>query len=218
MANMVRVERSRGVGHRVWAGERARPVVTVEDGRTLLRVDGVIQSVAVNERYVPDIWDAMLPIRRPTSALILGQGGGTTATLLTEHYGPIPILGVERDARIAELARERFGLEHHPNIQTVVADAFEFVATCQARADLICVDLYVAGHMQHGVLGADFLRQVSRILRPEGTVTFNIWASRFLPDQLRRLQRVLAVEDIVEVGRNVVVRCTHRPLVTVLPR
>ena len=206
------------MGHRLWAGLSARPAVTVEDGRTLLRVDGIIQSVAVDERYVPDVWDAMLPVRRPASALILGQGGGTTATILTQRYGPIPIVGIERDPRIATLARERFGLEHHPNIQTIVADAFEFVTSCQMRFDLICVDLYVAGHMEHGVLAADFLRRLSHILSPEGSVTFNFWGSRYLPDQLRRLQRVLAVEDIIEVGQNVVVRCTHRPLVTVLPR
>jgi spermidine synthase len=206
------------VGQRVWAGAQARPVVTVEGGRTLLRVDGVIQSVAVDEQHVPDVWDAMLPVRRPASALILGQGGGTTATLLTQRYGPIPIVGIERDPRIAALARERFGLERHPNIQTVVADAFAFVAACQASFDLICVDLYVAGHMEHGVLGADFLRQLVRILTPEGTVTFNFWSSRYLPDQIRRLQRALAVEDVVEVGHNVVVRCARRPLVTILPR
>lgn len=206
------------MGQKVWAGAQVRPVVTVEEGRTLLRVDGVIQSVAVDEHHVPDIWDAMLPVRRPASALILGQGGGTTATLLTNHYGPIPIVGIERDPRIAALARERFGLERHPNIQTVVADAFAFVANCQACFDLICVDLYVAGHMEHGVLAVDFLRQLNRILTPDGTITFNIWSSRYLSDQIRRLQRALAVEDVVEVGRNVVVRCTHRPLVTVLPR
>jgi spermidine synthase len=190
----------------------------VEDGRTLLRVDGVIQSVAVDERYVPDVWDAMLPVRRPASALILGQGGGTTATILTVRYGPIPIVGIERDPRIATLARERFGLEHHPNIQTVVADAFEFVTSCQVRFDLICVDLYVAGHMEHGVLGAEFLGRLSHLLGLEGTITFNFWASCYLPDHLRRLQRVLVVEDMIEVGQNVVVRCAHRPLVTVLPR
>jgi spermidine synthase len=148
---------------------------------------------------------------------MLGLGGGTTATLLSARFGSVPIVGVERDARIVALARERFGLDRHPNVQIVVADAFDFVATCQERFDLICVDLYVAGHMEHGVLGSDFLRRLSQILAHDGTVTFNLWSSRYLSDQLRRLQRVFAVEDIVEVGRNVVIRCIHRPLVTVLP-
>ncbi|MGH2503248.1 MAG: hypothetical protein ACRDID_12125, partial [Ktedonobacterales bacterium] len=56
-------------------GEAARglaPRVTLEDGRKALRVGGVIQSVAVDERYIPDVWDAMLPLRQPASALILG--------------------------------------------------------------------------------------------------------------------------------------------------
>ncbi len=205
------------MGRREWTGAKARPVVSVEDGRTLLRVDGIIQSVVVDQHHQPDVWDAMLPVTRPESALILGMGGGTVATLLTQRFGPIPIVGVERDPRIAELARETFGLRGLPNVQITVADAFAFLPACQARFDLICVDLYVAGRMEHGVLGADFLRQINRIVTLHGTAVFNIWRTPYFQDQLRRLQRVLNVLDISEVGGNVVVRCGARPLVTILP-
>jgi spermidine synthase len=201
-----------------WAGAQARPEVSVEEGRTLLRVGGVIQSVVVDEGHEPDIWDAMVPAQRPESALILGLGGGTVATLLTRRFGPVAIVGVERDRRIAELAHGAFGLGALPNVQLAVGDAFEFVERCQLRFDLICVDLYVAGKLEHGVLGADFLRHVSRLLNPEGTAVFNLWSSPYLADQIRRLQRVLEVEDVAEVGENVVVRCKQRPLVKILPR
>lgn len=197
---------------------KARPVVSLEDGRTLLRVGGVIQSVLVDQQHQPDVWDAMLPASCPDRALILGLGGGTIATLLTQRFGPIPIVGVERDPRIAELARQTFGLAALPNVQIAVADAFAFLPQCQTHFDLVCVDLYVAGHMEHGILGGDFLRQINRILTPTGTAVFNIWRSAYLHDQLRRLQRVLNVLDITELGSgNVIVRCAARPLVTILP-
>jgi spermidine synthase len=178
-------------------------------------VGGVIQSVAVDERYEPDFWDAMVPVQRPASALILGLGGGTIATLLTQRFGAVPIVGVERDPRIAALARETFGLEGLRNVQIVVVDAFDFLPRCQVRFDLICVDLYVAGRVEHGVLDPAFLRAVERALATEGSVYFNLWGSPYLGDQLRRLQRVLAVEDVTEVDRNVIVRCGHRPFVLV---
>ena len=206
------------VARKEWSGTQARPVVSVEDGRTLLRVGGVIQSVAVDDRHEPDVWDAMLPLRQPERALILGLGGGTTATLLTRRFGALPILGVERDPRIARLAQERFGLAVLTNVQVLVADAFEFLPHCPTRFDLICVDLYVAGRMEHGVLGADFLRAVGHALTPEGIATFNLWRSPYLADQLRRLGRELVVRDTVEVGENVIVHCGPRPLVTILPR
>ncbi len=206
------------VGRKEWPGALARPVVSVEDGRTLLRVGGVIQSVVVDERHEPDVWDAMLPVRRPENALILGLGGGTTAALLTRRFGPLPILGIERDPRIARLAQERFGLEALPHVQVLVADAFAFLPDCPTRFDLICVDLYVAGKLEHGVLGADFQRAVARALTPDGTASFNLWRTPYLGDQLRRIQHAFVVRDTIEAGGNVVVHCGARPLVTLLRR
>jgi hypothetical protein len=75
--------------------------VRLENGRNVLRVGGVIQSVGVDASHIPDVWDAMLPQERPASALILGLGGGTIATLMTRRWGPLPIIGVERDPAIA---------------------------------------------------------------------------------------------------------------------
>lgn len=204
------------VGSREWAGLRSLPVVSVEDGRTLLRVGGVIQSVAVDERYEPDFWDAMIPDQQPLSALILGMGGGTIASLLARRHANVPTLGIERDPRIARMAREQFGVSLLANVQIIEADAFEFVETCQNTFDLICVDLYVGGHLEHGVLGASFLRSVARLLTPSGTAVFNLWSSTYLPDQLRRLARVLQIEDIREVGHNVLVHCKARPFVRIM--
>jgi spermidine synthase len=204
------------VGRRAWAALRSLPVVSVEEGRTLLRVGGVIQSVAVDERYEPDFWDAMIPDRRPESALILGMGGGTIATLLARRHAGVPTLGIERDSRIARLSRERFGLNLLANVQIIEADAFAFVETCASAFDLICVDLYVGGRMEHGVLGASFLRHIARLLSPGGSAVFNLWSSSYLPDHLRRLGRVLQIEDVREVGENVLVHCKARPFVRII--
>jgi spermidine synthase len=158
----------------------------------------------------------MLPERRPESALILGMGGGTVASLLARRFPDVPTLGIERDTRIARMARERFGVEQLANVQIIEADAFAFTETCRSTFDLICVDLYVAGRMEHGVLGASFLRKVARLLTPEGKAVFNLWSSPYLQDHLRRLQRSLQIEDVREVGQNVLVHCTARPLVRIM--
>ena len=73
--------------------------------------------------------------------------------------------------------------------------------------DHVCVDLYTAGQMAHGVFGAPFLREIARLFTPEGTRSFNLWRSPYLTDQVRRLRRELAVMDQVEVDQNVVVHC-----------
>lgn len=191
---------------------RATPFVTIEAGRKVLRVGGVIQSVSVDETYARDIWDAMLPRERPENALILGLGGGTIASLMTQRWGQIPIVGVERDAAVAWLARHEFGLAALPNVEVMVADAFEFTRTCQRQFDAICVDLYVAGRMSHGVLGGAFLRDIERLLTPEGIATVNLWRGPYLTDQLHRLGRHLSIREVTEVEENVVVTCGRRPV------
>ncbi|HEU5439360.1 MAG TPA: hypothetical protein VFU88_08730 [Ktedonobacterales bacterium] len=187
--------------------DSAKPVVRIEAGRTILRVGGVIQSVGVDEQYTPDVWDAMLPSTRPASALILGLGGGTIAHLLTQRWGALPITGVERDPTVALLARQAFGLAALPHVQIEMADAFEYVRACRETFDLICVDLYVAGKMAHGVLEPAFLRQIGRLLALEGTATFNFWRTAYLADQLRRLGRVLPIRGVSDAEDNVVAAC-----------
>ncbi|MBF6591379.1 MAG: methyltransferase domain-containing protein [Ktedonobacterales bacterium] len=186
-----------------------RPAVALEGGRKVLRVGGVIQSVQVDERYVPDIWDAMLPRRRPANVLILGLGGGTIATLLTRRWGPLPIVGVERDPAVVWLARHEFGLGTLAHVEMVAEDAFRYLRRCEHRFDYICVDLYTAGKLAHGVFGAPFLRDVARLLSSEGTAAFNLWRSPYVGDQVRRLRRALAVREIVEADDNLVVHCAR---------
>lgn len=185
------------------------PVVVLEGGRKVLRVGGVIQSVHVDDDYQPDVWDAMLPERRPEQTLILGLGGGTMAQLLTARFGSVPIVGVERDPAVIWLARHEFGLERLPHVRIVAEDAFAYVRRASGPFDAICVDLYTAGKMAHGVLDPAFLRDITRILAPNGVVSFNLWRSPYLADQLRRLHRALRVCQMVEVDDNLVVRCTH---------
>lgn len=181
--------------------------MAVEAGRKVLRVGGVIQSVAVDEVYQRDVWDAMLPERRPANALILGLGGGTIATLLTRRWGPLPITGVELDPSVVWLAKHEFGLHHMPHVRIEVADAFAYMRRREERYDVICVDLYTAGKMAHGVLAGAFLRDVARCLTPDGTAVFNLWRSPYLADQERRLKRELDVTAIVEVDDNILVHC-----------
>jgi spermidine synthase len=190
-----------------------RPVMTIEAGRKVMRVGGVIQSVHVDEGYEPDVWDAMLPRERPERVLILGLGGGTMAHLLTARFGPMPIVGVERDPAVIYLARHEFGLDRLPHLRIVAEDAFPFVRVAGRAGeyfDTICVDLYTAGRMAHGVLDPVFLRDLARILAPGGAVTFNLWRSPYLPDQLRRIERVLRIGERIDVDDNLVVRGTHR--------
>ncbi len=183
----------------------------VEDGRKVLRVGGVIQSVVVDERYTADVWDAMLPRRRPASALILGLGGGSIAQLMTRRWGSLPITGIERDPAVVSLARHEFGLDQLDQLTIVTADAFVWTRMCGQSFDAICVDLYVAGKLAHGALGAAFMRDLRRLLSPEGEVIFNLWRSAYLEDQTRRIAAYFRIEALDQADGNVVVHAIQAP-------
>lgn len=195
------------MGHEQQTAAKLRPLVKIEAERKVLRVGGVIQSVAVDDSYTSDIWDALLPTTRPANALILGLGGGTVATLMTRRWGALPITGVERDPLVASLALREFGVAQLSNVQVVVEDAFTFVRRCDEQFDAICVDMYVAGKMAHGILGAPFLSDIRRLLTPDGAATFNLWRSAHLRDQMHRIERYLCVRSITEIDDNIILTC-----------
>jgi spermidine synthase len=193
--------------------EGSRVTLGDDAGHLALLVDGVVQSVAVDGTPLPEsYWQAMVPDARPGSVLLLGLGAGTIARLLTERFGPVPIVGVELDPEIVALGRAHFGLDL-PNLEVVVADAFGFVAGCSDTRDrtfdLIEVDLYDGLQLARGALAKPFLKQLHGLLAPGGAALFNLTMNRRLPRQLHRLSQVFRVTRTVDAGLNLVVRCTR---------
>ena len=190
-----------------WAADGERVRLGEDGGRLALLVDGVVQSVAVDGADLGEsYWSAMIPDVRPRSALLLGLGAGTIARLLTDRFGPVPIVGVERDPAVVALGRMHFGLDL-PNLEVVVEDAFAFVDACSRTFDFIGVDLYDGLVLARGTLAKPFLRRLRALLTPGGCVVFNLALTRRLPRQLHRLSQVFHVARTVDVGFNVVVYC-----------
>lgn len=209
-----------------------------------LEVGGVTQSVSVpesaetGEGMQPEpgggYWGLMLPEACPArAALLLGLGGGTVAHLLARHCPDAQMVGVERDAEVLALARERFGLaelEQRGQLIIVHADAFAWVAEQVSEApadeegveagktpdatrhiehadrfDLICLDLFDGGRLAQGALATPFLRQIAGLLSPEGTLTVNLMVTGRTPEQLHRLRRVFVVSHELKLRGNLVV-------------
>lgn len=199
-------------------GRRLRPVVRVEDGRKVLRVAGVIQSVEAGPRRRPDLWDAMVPRMRVRRALVLGLGGGTIASVLLRRFPSVAITGVDEDARMLDLARREFGLGHRDNVRMVQADAFAFVEADAGPYDLIAVDLFHGARMPPRALSERFLGHLARLVDRAGMVTFNLAHTSDIARRVRRLDRHLPVRAALEIGGNVVAQCAPGAAVLTGPR
>ena len=190
-----------------------RCIEVLHDGERLaLAIDGAVQSVSVvGGGTGGGYWAAMLPDRAPRDALLLGLGGGTLAHLLTQVYGPLPLVGVDDDADVVSLGRAHFGLDL-PNLQIEIADAYAFAATCPRRFDFVAIDLYRDGQIAPRATEARFLRDLVRLLRPEGTAAFNLARDRRAGNRLSQIGRHLVLQRRLLVGFNLVVHCQSGPV------
>jgi spermidine synthase len=177
------------------------------EGHRALLVDGVIFSVAVGaETPGFGYWAAMLPQRPPGTALILGLGAGTLAHLLTRQAPAVRITGVDIDPGIIEFARRHFDLDL-PNLEVIVADAFDYVPRCSRQFGYVAVDLFQGAAFHRGVLARRFLRRLAGIAGPDGDIVINMYRDRLSDGYLQRIARIL---DLVRVDRlpcNVVAHC-----------
>ncbi len=177
------------------------------EGHRALVTDGVILSVEVADSDPPfGYWAAMLPSKPPASALLLGLGAGTLAHLLRRRFPDIPIVGVDNDRELLAFARDHFDLDL-PNLEVVVADAFDYVARRERRFDFVAVDLFVGAAFARGVLSRPFLRCLQSIVTTDGEIAFNLYRDRRSGSHLNRIRRILPITRVDRLSHNVIVHC-----------
>jgi len=132
---------------------RARPISRVEvresaRGRALC-VDGTFASLLRPGRVsTGSVWDALaapllsLPAERRESLLLLGLGGGSAARLARALLPRARIVGVERDPRVLEAARQHFQLDAL-SLEVVLADAMHYLTQGREAFDAVLEDIFV---------------------------------------------------------------------------
>jgi spermidine synthase len=191
-----------------YARETIPHILVAEDqGRKALIVDGAVQSVAPEDGHLGSgYWAAMIPNLRPRRALILGLGAGTVVHLLTRRFGPIPIVAVDDDPELVEVARAEFGLTLD-NLTIEIDDAFNYVRRSSDRFGLILVDLYHGHRPARGVLAKPFLTDLQRLLTPRGQVVFNLFTTYLTEERIARLRATFRRVEIIPAASNRIVFC-----------
>jgi spermidine synthase len=182
-----------------------------DGGRAALLVDGIVQSISPEDGLATGgYWAAMVPDDQPPrQALILGLGGGTLARLLHARWGTFPIVGVDDDPTIVELARQEGWLPTE-NLEVVEADAFAYVQACERRFDYIAVDLFRGEQLASRAFGKPFLRRLRRLLVPRGRLAINMFTDIRMLIRVARIATVFDIRTQQGVGGNLVVHAQRR--------
>ena len=134
------------------------------------------QTLKPNGRTGQKYWDDMVPehlsLGADSRVVILGLGGGTSAKIISERFGPLAIDGVDIDPLIIDLGRKYFYV-NQPNLNVYVTDAKKFVKEARFKYDLICLDVFLAGQVPADIEQKKFLEDVKSILAVGGTLSIN---------------------------------------------
>jgi spermidine synthase len=127
------------------------------------------------------VWDAIacgvlaLPAARRRRVLLLGLGGGSAARIVRAIAPRARITGVEIDPDVVKLARRWFDLDAL-GVETVVADAVEYIARTRAHYDVVLEDCFIGSETELrkpvGIPEPAFSR-IARRLRPGGVLVSN---------------------------------------------
>jgi len=143
----------------------------------LLFLDGYLQSAAADEHMYHEALaqPAMLLHPAPRRVLILGGGEGATLREVLRHRGVERAVMVDIDEELVSLCSEHLagmsaGAFFDPRAQVVFDDAFDWVTRCDARFDVILLDLTVPGEgaLADRFFSAEFLTAVRTLLAPGG--------------------------------------------------
>lgn len=104
------------------------------------------------------------------SAVVIGCGGGTLATMLT--YSGIPVSVVDVNPTSVDLARRYFALP--AAVIFHLSDGDAFLNKADATFDAIILDAYIGNKIPGHLRSQSFFETARRRLTPHGVVLFNV--------------------------------------------
>jgi spermidine synthase len=128
---------------------------------------------------------------RINSALILGFGTGSIATIIDKYKHECIIEGVEIDKKVLDLGEKYFHNDLLKNVTIYCTGADKYLENCRKKFDLIIIDVYLDMIVPAELEKEEFLMDVKNSLNPGGMVIFNKAVySKAIIDQLPALREL----------------------------
>jgi len=112
--------------------------------------------------------------RKDAQILNLGMGAGSAVEILREDLAiNHPIVSVELDPVVIQIAKEHFDIARHADHEIVEGDAASFMAKTREKFDLIIVDVFVDDVVPEKFRQQEFIVLIHDALTPHGQAVFN---------------------------------------------
>lgn len=128
--------------------------------------------------------------RKLKNALILGFGGGSVASILSEELKMrLEMVGVEADLAVLELAHKYFSIDRFKNLKIINEDAAMFVNRHREKYDLIVCDVFQDKQVPDSIQREEFIEELIGLTSPGGIGFYNFIAET--NDQKKQRSRLL---------------------------
>ena len=148
----------------------------------------------------------------PQKVLIIGLGGGTLPTAISQIFPKVEIDTIEIDPAVVRVAKKYFNFKPTSNIRVFEEDGRVFVKRAikkGSKYDLVMLDAFDHEYIPEHLLTREFLSELKQIMKPEGVLAANTWSTSRLYDHesatyesvfndfwsLRRNNRVIIVKN-----------------------
>ncbi len=175
-------------------------------------------------QWIADTLDTAFPADRPLDALHIGGGGFTLPRYLAATRPGSQSTVLEIDPAVLDLGRDQLGLHTSRSLQVDIGDARLGIRDqADDSRDLVVGDAFGSLSVPWHLTTREFMREVDRVLRPDGVYVQNIIDGppfRFVRSQLATLRErfeyvaAIAPQSVFDDAQsgNVVLVASHRPL------
>lgn len=165
------------------AGMRCMKFGRFNGNRQTCSLDGDAEQMVFS--YTKMMLGALYLNPMPSSALVIGLGGGTLPTALQKLYPALRMDVVEIDPAVVKVAKRFFAFA--PNAQTRVfaQDGRVFIKRAlkqQLKYDLVMLDAFDHDYIPEHLLTKEFLQEVRGVLSERGVLAANTFSSSRLYD------------------------------------
>lgn len=109
----------------------------------------------------------------PKKVLLLGLAGGSVVSILRDELRiNCPVVAVDYDKVLIDIAREHFGINRFKGLTIHYADAYNYVANEADTYDMVVVDLFNDNKVPLKFFSDEFNNHLLRLC-PQGRILFN---------------------------------------------
>lgn len=133
--------------------------------------------------YVRMVFAGLLVNPNPRKILVVGLGGGSIPTTLTELFPEASIDIVEIDDAVVRVAKKYFSFAENDNMTVSVSDARVFIRRANLRGDqydMIILDAFTGDYIPEHLMTREFFEEVKQLMTADAALVANTFSNSLL--------------------------------------